>query len=401
MNELLWLPTWPSQFSLLTVLALMLLIGGLAARILCPILRVPEISVYLLCGLLLGPTGLSIVSARTAPGIETLANLAMGFVLFELGRRVDLSWLRYERWALITGVTQFICVFIALATAFLAIGADGATAFMAAALGATASPAIIARITQETHSEGQVTERLLHAVAIQCLMGFFVFVMGLQIMHVSYATTSPITLLQPAYLFFGSVMLGWLASIIANRLSRMLKSNSTAQIVLLISVILLLVEANQLLKLSPLVSILIFGMRAHGHRDEPMLISTEPVFTASLLYIFLFVYLGTTINIALSQGMLMLGLVIMAVRWLMLVLPSIVLARRNGLTAAKGLCLGSAMLPTSTLSVLFLGHASSFYPEFGTEVTRLLGAMLLITYAIGPLVTWWAMRLCGEARSND
>lgn len=401
MNELLWLPTWPSQFSLLTMLALMLLIGGLAARILCPILRIPEISVYLLCGLLLGPTGLSIISVRTAPGIETLANLAMGLVLFELGRRVDLSWLRYERWALTAGITQFICVFTALAAVFLAIGADGATAFMAAALGATASPAIIVRITQETQSEGQVTERLLHAVAIQCLMGFVVFVIGLQVMHVSHTATSPMTLLQPAYLFIGSVLLGWLASIVANRLSRMLKSTPTAQIVLLISLVLLLVEANQLLKLSPLVSILIFGMQARGHRDEPMLISTESIFTNSLVYIFLFVYLGTTIDIAPSQKMLMLGLAIMAVRWLMLVLPSVALARLNGLTLAKGLWLGSAMLPTSTLSVLFLGHASSFYPEFGTEVTRLLGAMLLITYAIGPFVTWWAMRLCGEARRDD
>jgi hypothetical protein len=84
----------------------------------------------------------------------------------------------------------------------------------------------------------------------------------------------------------------------------------------------------------------------------------------------------------------------------LLVIAPVLLAHRNGLTRTKGLILGSAMLPMSTLSILFLGHATDFYPALSAEISHLLSTTLLVTYSIGPLATWWAMRFSGEAKPN-
>jgi hypothetical protein len=91
---------------------------------------------------------------------------------------------------------------------------------------------------------------------------------------------------------------------------------------------------------------------------------------------------------------------VLMVRWLLLVLPAIALARKNGLTVKRGALWGSALFPMSTVTVILVNHAAGLYPEFGVELTNLVGSVLLITYVLGPLVTWWSLKLSGEAKPN-
>lgn len=400
MDELQWLPSWPSQFSLLTTVALMLLSGELAARVLCPILRIPEISVHLLCGLLLGPTGIGVISVQNMPGLSELTELALGVVLFELARRVDPAWLLRERWALATGAIQFCSAFIGLAMLFLQLGFSTLESLMAASIAASASPIIVLRITQEARTEGQVTERLLHAIVIQSLLGVLAFSLALQSMHVIETHGLPARWLQPAYLLGGSIALGWVASLIANHGFGGLAQSKLLNATLLFSLLLLLIEANQLLKLSPLISILVFGMLLDAQRKRGLLSTGDSQLLDHLLFLFLFVSLGSSIRFDGGVTALGIGLLILVVRWAAMVVPTAVLAGANGLTPVKGIWLATAMVPVSTLSILFFGHATMFYPQLSESISQALNAMLIMTYAIGPLATWWALRASGEAHTD-
>lgn len=399
MDELLWVPQWPSQFSLLAACALMLASGVLAARVLSPTLRIPEITAFLLCGLLLGPSGLAIVSSDSVAGLAALADLALGIVLFALGRRIDPVWLLKERWALLTGVAQGLTVFIGLAAMLISMGTSPMLAMMTASLGCASSPAIIVRIIQETKAEGQVTERLAHSVAISCLLGFFLFTLSLQSLHIAQDASWTTTLAHPIYLFAGSIALGGLASWLVSLAARLLAKRPELQRLLVFAVIALLVEANDLLKLSPLVSLLIFGIASRGYGKRPALLAFRSGATDDLIFAFLFVYLGTTLHAAFDTSML-LALALVGTRLLLLIVVSAALSRANGLTVSKGALWGSALLPMSGMSIVLVSHATNLYPDMGPELSQILALALIVTHAIGPLATWWSLRLAGEAKNR-
>jgi Kef-type K+ transport system membrane component KefB len=398
MDELLWVPQWPSQFSLLTATAIMLIAGALAARLLSPLLRVPEITAFLLCGLLLGPSGLSIITADSASGLASLADLALGLVLFELGRRVDPVWLMRERWALVTGLAQGLFTFLGLAALLSLLGVAPLLALMAAALGCASSPAITLRIVQEAKSEGQVTERLIHSVAINSLLGFGLFTISLQSLHITQSAAWITTVAHPIYLLLGSSLLGWLASRAVSFVSRSLDRRPGLQQLLILGFVALLVEANELLKLSPFVSLLIFGIASRGYGERGALHAPESGFTNYLVFAFLFVYLGATLTIDFRAETLLVGLAFVAARWMLLVTPTVLLCRFNGLSAKKGALWGSALLPMSGVSIVLVSHATTLYPDFGVELGNLIASVLMITHTVGPLVTWWSLRLSGEAK---
>jgi len=400
MNNLLWMPTWPSQFSLLTALAVMLIAGGLTARLLSCTLKIPETSGFLISGLLLGPSVLGIVSAQSLPGLTTLADYALGLLLFELGRRADLDWLVRERWALTTGLAQGLLVFLGLWLSLSLLGLGAMLSLMVAAVGCASSPAITLRITQELQSEGQVTERLLHAVVIQSLLGFTLFTLALQSLHFSQSVHWLTTLLHPLYLLLGSAGLGIIASLAVSFAAKRLGHRPELQLLLMLSAIGLLVEANDLLKLAPMVSLLIFGLVSRRVGRHIALPSPASRSANYVVFAFLFVYLGTTLTIDFQIETLGIAALLILIRWVLLMVPPVILARKNGLTLQRGALWGSSLLPMSTVSVMLVNHAVNLYPNVGTDLANLAGSVLLITYMVGPLVTWWSLKLSGEAKTH-
>ncbi len=400
MNELSWVPSWPSQFSLLAAAALMLIAGSLAARLVSSTIRIPEISAFLLCGLLLGPSGLSLISAQSISGLATLADLALGVVLFELGRRVDPLWLVAERWALITAFAQGLAVFLGLAFVLRLLDLDPMLVLLVSALGCASSPTITLRVIQENRAEGQVAERSLHSVAVQCLLAASLYAIGLQSLHMQQSAHWVVTLAHPAYLLIGSVAIGLIASVLIRAASRFLAKKHELQLLLTLSVIALLVEANDLLKLSPMISLLVFGIASRGYGRQQALQDPASNLTHYAMFAFLFIYLGTTLTLSFNGATLALGFVIVASRWVLLLLPSVALARKNGLSIRQGLLCSGVLFPMSGLSILLVSHAAGFYPELGQSLTDIVGSALLITYAIGPLVSWWSIRISGEAKTD-
>ena len=62
-----------------------ILLLALAAGHLVKVLRVPEVTGYLLAGLVLGPSVLGWVSAENLSALEAFSEVALGLILFSLG----------------------------------------------------------------------------------------------------------------------------------------------------------------------------------------------------------------------------------------------------------------------------------------------------------------------------
>jgi Kef-type K+ transport system membrane component KefB len=394
-----FLPTFPDALNVLTAAGLILIAGLFGARLVTRLLPVPAITGYVLTGLLLGPTVFNLVNAAVLTKLGLLVDLALGLVLFELGRRVDYQWLLREKRLLITGIVISICTFAALYWMLTLFGVSKLIASMAAAIGMASSPAVTLSVVREVKAEGQLTERMLNIVVIGNALAFIGFSMGLSILHLEYQAGWRSYVVHPLYLFLGSVLLGWLASRILIWLGRWLGRDGQAHLILMLALISATVGTAVMFKLSALIALLAFGVASRSHGPRRTVI--EPDFSqfTAVLYVLLFVYAGAKLELSHLVELAPVVMAYIALRFGVTMLLTTALAPANGITLRKGALLGLGLTPLSGFKIVLVHHAAGFYPQFGTEFSTLMVSILVIMEIVGPIGTRYALVASGEAKT--
>ncbi|MFP3571219.1 cation:proton antiporter, partial [Paraburkholderia sp. SIMBA_030] len=77
---------------------LALLAAGLFGELCYRAWRLPRISGYAIVGLIAGAAGFGVIDVDTAMAARPLLDVALGLLLFELGSRLDLRWIRRNPW---------------------------------------------------------------------------------------------------------------------------------------------------------------------------------------------------------------------------------------------------------------------------------------------------------------
>ncbi len=108
----------------------------------------PRISFYGLVGFALASPSSASCRRRPATGaVPVLADVAFGLILFELGYRINLRWLRTNPWIGISGLVESLATFVAVYLIALAFGTPQLTALMLASLSMATSPATVVRVS--------------------------------------------------------------------------------------------------------------------------------------------------------------------------------------------------------------------------------------------------------------
>jgi Kef-type K+ transport system membrane component KefB len=400
MPQLNFLPGFPIELNLLAAAGLILIAGILGARLVSKLLPVPVITGYVLTGLLIGPAGLGLISADMLGKLGLLVDLALGLVLFELGRRVDYRWLLREKRVLLTGLLISVSTFAALYYLLIYFGVGKLLASMVAALGMATSPAVALNVVREVKAEGQVTERMLNIVAIGNALAFVVFSMGLSVLHLEYQAGWRSYVIHPLYLLFGSTLLGWVASRILIWWGHWLGRDSQARLILMLALIATTVGVAMLLKLSALIALLAFGVASRSH--DPRHTVIEPDFSqfSTLLYVLLFVYAGARLELSHLPTLAPVVLSFVGLRFLVTTFWTTSLARLNSLTWRKGALLGITLIPLSGFKIVVVQQAAALYPEFSNQLMALMVSILVITEIAGPICARYALIVSGEAKTE-
>ncbi|HEX8786403.1 MAG TPA: cation:proton antiporter, partial [Telluria sp.] len=135
----------------------------------------PRISFYGLAGFLLAAPQLGVLPPPRPGTALLLADVGFGLILFELGYRINLRWLRTNPWIGIAGLVEAGLTFVAVFGVARAFHTPALNALMLAALSMATSPATVVRVINEQKSSGQVTERALHLCALNCVLAVFAF----------------------------------------------------------------------------------------------------------------------------------------------------------------------------------------------------------------------------------
>ena len=162
-----FLPDWPPAANAFLIFGLLLLAGLVGGRLAATTRVLPAITGYIAMGFLLGPGVLGWLSDAALAQSRVLAEFSLGLIVFDLGRRLDLSWARHDRWLLPMGLAESALSFIAMFALLHVVGRIGMLeAAVAAMVGIATAPAVVLLVTNELKAEGPVTRRMLWHVAL-------------------------------------------------------------------------------------------------------------------------------------------------------------------------------------------------------------------------------------------
>lgn len=397
MTDLQFLPSLAPPQGSFVLFGLLLLSGLAGGHLFARVMRLPRITGYIMIGIVLGPSGLDWLSGTVLEEMRIFVDIALGLVLFDLGRRIDIGWLRRDRWLLVTGVTESTATFFAIFLLLGYLGVEPAYAAMAAAIGVKTSPAVLMLVARDLKAQGQVTERALILVAINSALAFFLFTMFWSYLHLEYRAGWIMVGAQPIYVLAGSLAVGWVMAQVAVHSSVWLGKCHDSQFILIVALIVIGVALSAHLKLSALVALLAFGVLAKNLDRDHALLTIEFGQGAQLFFVIFFVFAGATLQLELFPQAAWIALGFVGVRFAAKLSVLLALAPLNGLRFAQAGLLGLALTPMSGAAVVMVQSTTAVYPEFGAKLAAIVLSAVAILEIIGPVATHVALKLAGEA----
>ncbi|BEV13960.1 cation:proton antiporter [Herbaspirillum sp. DW155] len=385
------------QWNALLVFGGLLLFGLIAGYVVSKSPWVPRITGYLLVGFLLGTGGFNLLSGEVLKVTNIFADIAVALVVYQLGRYVDIGWLRREKWLMITvGVSAVLCFgFVSVALSWF--GTDSVMALLGGVMAIATAPAVVLVVLRDLKAEGQVTRRL---AAMTALNNFVAVLAAYALLPViAHEAGTPVwTLIQHTlYSLVGSAILAYLTYWLMMPLARLLGRESSSQFVLVISVIALAIGVAHALHLPVMLSMLIFAILSKNLDRQFDLMELEFGVANELFIVMLFVTVGASMKLS---DLSLLGfsvLILIAARFLAMGLGIFLFARFARMNWRQAGLLTLGTLPMTEVGVGLMQTVSSLYPHTTANVLPLLAGSMVVLEFLGPVATQFALIKSGES----
>ena len=392
-----FLPDYPFAPNPMLLFGLLLLAGVICGEVVRRVLRVPRVMGYVLIGLALGASGLDLLDAELVKEAWIFVDIALGLILFELGRRIDLTWFMRDPWLAATGLLESALSFALVLGALVYFDVQPIYAAVAASIAIATSPAVVMVVAQELKAEGQVTERALSLVAINNVIAFVTATMLLAWIHHEYRASWQTAVSHPVYLLAGSLLLGYAASLAAVALGRWLGKSERGHFIVALALIVVTVGFAKMLELSVVLALLAFGVLSRHLDQRHDLMPFEMGRVGGMFVVVLFVVSGATLRVdeLVTGGAL--ALVFILARFVGKSVGVLSLTYLSGVRSGAAGLLCLTLTPMSGLAVSMVQGTASLYPEFGAKLAAIVFSAVLILELVGPIAVQFALKRAGEA----
>ncbi len=398
------------------------LLAGLMMTRLFSKWRLPDVTAFLVAGVLIGPfvlgragiPGLGFPSYDDVAALSVLSNVAMGFIAFSIGDEFRLESLRRTgRQALIIGVAQALIACLLVDAALLLFHLarpDLISAPAAITLGAIATataPAATLMVVRQYKAKGELTSLLLPIVALDDAVGLIAFAVSFGIARAMLSGSVSLlsVILEPLLEIVLSLLLGAAAGLLLTELERMFHSN-TNRTSMTIAFVLLTVSLSSLrFQLggvnfgfsSLLVCMMLGTVFCNLSPLSDDLMGRADRWSQPLLAVF-FVVSGAELQLEVfSQPMLVLiGVVYILFRSLGKYFGAAFSARIAQCSPKVVKYLGVTLLPQAGVALGMCVTARQLGETDGMLVRNIILFSVLVYELVGPLMTKEALMAAGE-----
>ena len=388
----------------LSSLGLILLLALLAGH-LVKVIRIPEVTGYILAGVALGPSVLGWVSHDNLQALKVLSEVALGLILFSIGSVFEFERFRRigDRIVRLTLIESALAAALVVASILL-LGERWQIAMLLGAIAIATAPASTLMVIRECNGKGPLSEALLGIIAVNniiCIIAYLGAAAVINLVNNWGASGIGMSLYRAGFplvwQLVGSVALGFLVGLMLAGWATQV-TETGEMLILLAGSILLCVGAARIYDLSALVASLAVGatmvnLSSRSRRLFKTLGETDPPF-----YAIFFVIAGADLNLDLVGSMGVLGVAYLVMRALGKFVGARIGARRLQMEPQVQSFLGFGLMAQAGLAVGLTITVGSQFPQYYPVISTVILSSVVVYEMFGPISTKFAIVQSGEAR---
>ncbi len=386
------------------ILATGLLFGKIAKY-----LHLPNVTGYLVGGLLIGPSVFNFIKEESLPGLELISVIALGFIAFSIGNELKMTYFKKVGVkpvviAIFEATLAVLFVFGALVLYFALRGVltneNLRFALVLASIAAATAPAATLMVIRQYKAKGKLTETLMSIVAIDDSVAVLLFGIGIAIANAINPNIEHASLvmqiLHPLIEIVISLGIGSIIGVLLV-LGSIWFTGRGNRITLVVTAILLTIYLATTLGGSSILAAMalgaVFANFAKKHEEVNGLI----YFTTPWLYIMFFVFSGVELKLSVLTSVGIIGLVYVLFRVLGKIIGANLGARMTKSEANIRKYLGFSLIPQAGVAIgLSLAATQVLPPDLGAQIRAIILAATVIYELTGPVITKATLRRAGE-----
>lgn len=390
-------------------IAVMLIFGYILARI-AKKLRLPNVTGYIIAGILIGPYCINIIPQSVIDGMSFLADIALAFIAFSTGEFFKLSTLKKNggKNIVITIFEALLASILVFVIMYFALGLSLPFSIVLGALAAATAPASTMMTIRQTNSKGVFVDTLLQVVALDDVVGLVAFSVSIAVATASIAgSVSATDIILPIVFNIVAFVLGGLLGFL---LKLLISNRSTDnRLIIAVAIILGFCGICSLMDVSPLLGCMAMGTVYMNTAKDDKLFKQLNYFTPPILLLF-FVRSGANFKLdaLLGGGMaiggmslLVIGIVYFFVRIIGKYAGSFLGCLVTKTDKKVRNYLGLALIPQAGVAIGLATLASRMIGgDIGSAMETIILASSVLYELIGPACAKAALYL-SKSYSND
>lgn len=376
-----------------------LLLTGLGAGKLAQKIKIPTVTGYILCGLVLGPSVFNLISSEVYYSLNFINELALGMLALSVGTELHYRVFKAFGKNLIImslGNTIFTGVLVTLMTWL--VGMPIEYALVLGPLAMSVAPSGVVSVVKEKKSQGEMTQNLLGLVAFDNLQTILTFgIMVAFVQSFGNEATSGLLLVGMVIL---DILLAFLIGVVSGLfVSYFIRSNTTndKMIVLLLSALLFNSGIASVLGLSPILTNLTAGVAITNLTSRKMLIATLLDRIELPIFILFLTLAGAHLDVSILGQVGLIGMAYIVARFLGKYFGILLFSSFTDISKKVRYNLGMGLLPHAGVAIGLASIAERTLPQVSGAITGVVLTGVVVFEIIGPLLLGKSLDSVGES----
>lgn len=268
-------------------IAIMLFFGFLLTR-LTKLLKLPNVTAYIIAGIIIGPYCINLIPNYIISGMDFLSDIALAFIAFSTGEFFKFSVLKKNglKVIIITIFESLMATILVFITCFVILHLNLSFSIILGALTAATAPASTMMTIRQTKAKGDFVDTLLQVVALDDVVGLIAYSVAISIaLSFNSNSLNIIDIIEPIFLNIGSLIIGGLFGLIMKLLIPQKRSKDN-KLIISISLIFAFCGLCAIFDVSPLLGCMAMGTIYINSTNDEKLFKQLNYFSPPILLLF-------------------------------------------------------------------------------------------------------------------
>lgn len=364
-------------------------------------IRFPDVTGYLIGGIIIGPMVLGLIPKNAVHGLEIISEVALAIIAFSIGSEMKLSALRKtgKGVLLITFLEVLMAFLVVFLTLFLVFRQTVSFSLVLGSIACATAPAATLLVIRQYKAKGPVVDTLIPVVALDdalCIIAFGICSSVAQAL-IGGEAINLTAFLIPIKEIVLSILLGLAFGIVSTALVKLIRNEGELTAFILGSIF-LLTSLSLRFALSSLLVMMSFGLAMTNLSRKGARTGTALDGMVAPLFMCFFTLSGADLDFSVFTSVGFIAFVYIVTRVIGKMLGAGMGARISKMDKTVQQYLGLTLIPQAGVAIGLSLLATKIFvgTDHGSKIRAIILAATVVYELIGPITTKIALTKAGE-----